>query len=401
MKMKKLIALMMAIAIMLTLMSGCGGGKDELAISSDSQSNTASDASTTDTSTTDTTAASSDENSSDQSQTEINTTQEGTTTVAKKKVFILFSDLKWPSFQEIHDNIIETLEANGYKNGDNIEIKDFDINGEYQTKYQEAAAEIEAFKPDLIITDGPLFGYEFYKLYIPTGCPMLFLMNADLPAFRDIPGSNISGLKAVSDEVMKTWPGYLKQITPLEDKKIGVIYSPSMISVINEEVYNKEYYKSVFEAVGITMKDYLVCNNYEEFQVAIENLNNDDEVGAINIISFPQTDKDGNGIDARMVSDWVLESTMKPTYVGVDYYIEWGHLGGISISIEEEGTQLGNMAVRVLKGEQPKDITPEGPSGYYLSINLKRASDLGIDVPASVLGASQKIYTDYNGTLMK
>ncbi|MHB9155641.1 MAG: ABC transporter substrate-binding protein [Endomicrobiales bacterium] len=68
-----------------------------------------------------------------------------------------------------------------------------------------------------------------------------------------------------------------------------------------------------------------------------------------------------------------------------------GALGGVLTDHLALGAQQAVMAARVLKGEDPAAILPEQPKKYLIELNLKKAKELGIELPATIIAGASRI----------
>ena len=80
-----------------------------------------------------------------------------------------------------------------------------------------------------------------------------------------------------------------------------------------------------------------------------------------------------------------------PAVYELRQFVVGGGLMSYGASIPEIYRQVGNYAGRVLTGEKPSDLPVLQPAKFEMSINLRTAKALGIDVPTSILLRSDEV----------
>jgi putative ABC transport system substrate-binding protein len=102
--------------------------------------------------------------------------------------------------------------------------------------------------------------------------------------------------------------------------------------------------------------------------------------------------------DALMVSDeaehltnlaTIVELAAKgriPTIYPFREFVEGGGLMAYSIDLPDTFRRLASLVDKVLRGANPADIPFFQPTKFEMSINLKTAKALGLEMPAMLLG---------------
>ena len=75
-----------------------------------------------------------------------------------------------------------------------------------------------------------------------------------------------------------------------------------------------------------------------------------------------------------------------------DHFVKMGALFAVGPDYEDIGRQSGELAARILSGEEPGDLSYVSPRRVLLSLNLRTAEIIGIRVPDHVVRSAAATY---------
>jgi len=96
----------------------------------------------------------------------------------------------------------------------------------------------------------------------------------------------------------------------------------------------------------------------------------------------------------RSVEYLLLESLRKRfPVVGLSrLYTKAGALLSFDCDYKDLGRQAGEIALRILDGENPADIQPQRPGKIKFSLNLLTAERLGIKIPSVIITEASEVF---------
>lgn len=170
----------------------------------------------------------------------------------------------------------------------------------------------------------------------------------------------------------------LLQIMP-NIKRIGVVYDPLKTQPLISEA------EAAAKKLGITLAAKKITTKAE----------------AINAISQMEGKADAIWMvpDATAITPESIEYMLLFSFrnnvpiIGIsEKYVKNGALMALSFDSEDMGRQAGEIAARVIEGEDIKKIPLLKPRKFKLSINLNTAEKMGIKIPENIIRQSDKVY---------
>jgi putative tryptophan/tyrosine transport system substrate-binding protein len=271
------------------------------------------------------------------------------------------------------------LEVLGYIEGRNILVEYRSADGRIE-RFPELARELVRLKVDVIVTRGTpaVLAAKAATPTIPivmaaSGGPLATGVVAGLAR----PGGNVTGLSAITDELVakrlellsELFPG-LKRIAYLQD--------------MGNPVANPQWEQLQMAARSLAIDAQLLdVRKPTDLGPAIEAASN--QRAALLV---------GNDSVTHVSRQQLVELTAKHRVLAIyatREFVEAGGLISYAVSYADLYRQAAGYVDKILKGAKPIDLPIEQPTKFELVINLKTAKALGLTVPPSVLARADEV----------
>jgi putative tryptophan/tyrosine transport system substrate-binding protein len=275
----------------------------------------------------------------------------------------------------------EELSRLGYVEGQNLGVERYSGDGRTE-RYAELARDVVNTHPDLILAVGGRLSLDFKTATttIPIVTMIIDPVAMGLVPSIARPGGNITGVTIAGGlEIIGKRMGLLVEAMPKlstvgylasrpfwEDprgaavreaaKQAGISLSPVMLSAFDEAEYQR-----VFRSMEQDRAD-----------------------------AFMVSDEPENSTNRETIVELAAKGRIPAIYPFRDF-VEAGGLMAYSIDLAEIYRRVANLIDRILRGANPGDIPFYQPTKFELSINLKTAKALGLEMPAMLLGRADEV----------
>ena len=304
------------------------------------------------------------------------------------------------------EGILDALRAGGWEVGRNLAVKSYYMDT-YRTNAApeamkaegaRALAEIEDFKPDIVfVLDDAAVRQVMLPLVGRTDMSVVFSgMNGQPEIYdepkhyldsRARPGSNVTGVyeKLYVSQSLKV----MAQAVPgLRDGKAVMITDGSPTG----NGLTKQF---ELELKDIDIKwEVRRVKDWNEYTALIQTLNDDPTVKAIYPVALTLPVEGGGRYAAAQIYDWTIANSRKPEMAINYFFARMGLFGGAVVNFNAMGKLAGQKGAKILAGTKAGDLPIEDAPDYAIVFNLRRASDLGIEISPRVLAAASAIYKD-------
>jgi putative ABC transport system substrate-binding protein len=263
----------------------------------------------------------------------------------------------------------------GYIEGRNIDFERR-VGEASMEKLLPLARELAALKPDVVFAY-PTPAATALKNTI-TDIPIV-VSSADpvgtgLVSSLARPGGNITGVSTAVSELGAKNLELIREVLP-SVRRVAVLANPN-------DPFSKAFLDHVKQAaavLGIEIESYAPRNESEVNQAFAEM----EKAKVGTVISQPT-------LPLAVVAKLALDRHL-PSFSPHSSFAALGGMMSYSSDIAAVGHDAAALVDKVLKGRKPADLPVELPSKFWLEVNLKTATALGVSVPGTLLTRADKV----------
>jgi putative tryptophan/tyrosine transport system substrate-binding protein len=267
----------------------------------------------------------------------------------------------------------EGLQKLGWTEGRNVRLDTRWTSPGDVEEMQRLAKELVALQPDLLLGHTTTAATALQKQ--TRTIPIIFAFVSDpvgsgLVASFPRPGGNVTGFMVMESTMAGKWLELLKEIAP-RVTRVAFLYNPTTATYA-------EYYLKPFKAAAASLAVEAIAlpaRDPSELESVVATYAREPNGG---LIVMPDTFNDAHRPEITSLA----ARYRLPAVCPLRFYAEVGCLLSYGPLPIDNFRRAAQYADRILKGEKPSDLPVQAPVNFVLTINLKAAKALGLDVPA-------------------
>ncbi len=288
------------------------------------------------------------------------------------------------STAELEANLVgafrDGLRELGYEEGRNIAIEYRWADGKYE-RFPALVTELIASKVDVIVTAGTPAALAVKKA--TTLVPLVMVAVGDpvgtglVPSLAR-PGGNLTGLSSVAPDLEGKRLELLREVVP-KLSHVAVLFN----SLNPFHVVSMGQAHASGQAMGIKLQEHDI-RQAEDLDSAFAIMRKE-RPDALLILA------DRVFLHNRQRMMDFTEEQRLPNVNAYHELVEAGGLISYGPSYEDMHKRAAIYVSKILKGVKPGDLPIEQPTKFTLSVNLKAAKMLGIDIPSTLLARADEV----------
>jgi len=267
----------------------------------------------------------------------------------------------------------EGLQKLGWIEGRNVRFDTRWTSAGNVEEMQRFAKELVALQPDLLLGHTTTAATALQKQTRTT--PIIFAFVSDpvgsgLVASFPHPGGNVTGFMVMEPTMAGKWLELLKEIAP-RVTRVAFLFNPATATYA-------EYYLKPFKAAASSLALEAIAlpvRDTSELESVIATHAREPNGG---LIVMPDTFNDAHREEITSLA----ARYRLPAVCPLRFYADVGCLLSYGPLPIDNFRRAAQYADRILKGEKPSDLPVQAPVNFVLTIDLKAAKALSLDVPA-------------------
>jgi ABC-type uncharacterized transport system substrate-binding protein len=275
----------------------------------------------------------------------------------------------------------EELGKLGWMEGRNIEINTRWATADVEPM-QRLAKELVAVQPDFILTSSTPATAAMLQQTRTT--PIIFVWVADpvgsgFVASLPRPGGNVTGFTPIEGSLGGKWVELLKEIAP-RVARVSLLFNPAMATFVED-------YLSPFKAAAASLGVEAIVapvHDRSELESVVAAQAREPKSGLIVI-------PDAFTIGHRAEITLLAARHRVPAIYWSRSFAELGGLVSYGPDSIEPYRRAASYADRILKGEKPSELPVQAPVKFEMTINLRTAKALNIEIPPNLLALADEV----------
>jgi putative ABC transport system substrate-binding protein len=266
----------------------------------------------------------------------------------------------------------------GYEEGRNLFIE-YKFGGYEAVKAKQNADELARLPLDVVVING---NQQPYLVKDSFGSTPIVVVSCDpverLKSGLARPGGTITGSACMSSELSPKKLEVLKLLVP-DARRVGALYAATLPG----PELAVELMRAVAPKLGIDLHAVPVtpATKFDEIANAL------DSIAPQALIVYPE---ETVGRHYKELRNYVTQRRL-PAMYGFRQSVDAGGLVSYGSSLQDLMRRAASLTDRVLNGDKPGDLPIELPTRFELVVNLKAAREIGLKIPAEILGRADEL----------
>jgi putative tryptophan/tyrosine transport system substrate-binding protein len=273
----------------------------------------------------------------------------------------------------------EGLKKLGWTPGQNIDL-DYHWPGAQTARVRGVADEIVASRPNLVLSRStPATAALMHE-----SLPIVFVLVADPIGSGFVqnlghPGFNITGFSTFESSAGGKWLALLKEAAP-KVSRIALLFNPETAPFAEGYVRSARLAAQAFGATVISVP----CTNDADIQGAFTARAREGSGGIIGIADTFIADR------CDLITALAAQHRL-PAIYGNPIFVRSGGLMVYAPDYADIYRRAAGYVDRILRGQRPADLPVQEPDKFTLSVNLKAARAIGLNLPQTLVARADEV----------